>query len=367
MKFNRYLICALFLVLICCIGAASAADAGDDVVAADDTIDEAVSEAIDVSDEIDEEPLGVSEEPALSDGETGSDEGYVIYVGNNTQDGNGTYENPFKNFQLACDNVTSQEKVTLKIFAGEYDLGGSYYFDTNDLNIIGIDGKVTINSKFAINDDELMDQYFADGQILMGECFGLTSKVGTFSMENIIFDSSIRDTKNQNFASYMDDDDYMIYYFFEPFHFRGSTFQESSIPNWNLDISGVFKNCSFVTNTNVMLRAFEFNSTFINCRFEANEQLFRASLVNNTSHIFNYCSFNYELGRLASYYYWPFELRMDNCWFGQNKLPEYITNFASLTYNTTGLGPGWDPIANPIQKVSNYTVPISRYAIFNVT
>ena len=67
MKFNKYLICALFLVLICCIGAASAADA-DDAVAANDTIDEAVSEAVDVSDEIDEEPLGLSEEHALSDG-----------------------------------------------------------------------------------------------------------------------------------------------------------------------------------------------------------------------------------------------------------------------------------------------------------
>ena len=88
MKFNKYLICALFLVLICCIGAASAADS-DDVVAADDAIDEDVTEAVDVSDEIDEESLGVSEEPALSDGENnGSDlNEVVIYVGQNKQMG----------------------------------------------------------------------------------------------------------------------------------------------------------------------------------------------------------------------------------------------------------------------------------------
>ena len=94
MKFNKYLICALFLVLICCIGAASAAETVDDAVAANDTIDEAVTEAADVSDEIDEDSLGVSEEPALSEGgneETTPDE-ITIYVGQNTTDdgGNGS-------------------------------------------------------------------------------------------------------------------------------------------------------------------------------------------------------------------------------------------------------------------------------------
>ena len=149
MKFNKYLICALFLVLICCIGAASAAEA-EDVVAADDAIDEEVTEAVDVSDEVVDDSLGVSEEPALSDGEdTSSDEGYVIYVGHNnkTVNGNGSKENPFSNFQLACDDVKDgKNNVTINVYDGEYNIGSGLEFNVTNLHIRGLGDNVTIAS-----------------------------------------------------------------------------------------------------------------------------------------------------------------------------------------------------------------------------
>ena len=119
-----------------------------------------------------------------------SDEGYVIYVGQNTEDGNGTLENPFKNFTLACNNVTGQEKVTLKILSGEYYFGGMYYFNTTDLNVVGIGGKVIIKTQFT-------DTITKERQIKtpMGEGFGLISDTGKFSIENIIFNSTGRTYK----------------------------------------------------------------------------------------------------------------------------------------------------------------------------
>ena len=179
MKFNKYLICALFLVLICCIGAASAAEA-DDVVAADDAIDEAVSEAVDVSDEVVDDSLGVSEEPALSDGENnGSDlNEVVIYVGQNRTDdgGNGSYENPFSTFDLAQSNVNGEDKVIVNVFNGNYTIGSLLKFNTSNLFIQGIGDNVIIKNR-----------YSGSGYT---QAFGLVSDSANFTISNIIFDAS---------------------------------------------------------------------------------------------------------------------------------------------------------------------------------
>ena len=73
-----------------------------------------------------------------------------IYVGHNHDDngGNGSYENPFANLTLACQNVSGQDKVTINIFNGTYYLGSQLNFDTNNLTIKGINGEVIIKNLY---------------------------------------------------------------------------------------------------------------------------------------------------------------------------------------------------------------------------
>ena len=298
MKFNKYLICALFLVLICCIGAASAAEA-DDVVAVNDTIDEAVSEAVDVSDEVVDDSLGVSEEPALSDGEdTGSSE-KVIYVGtNSTIDGRGTEDDPYATLELACNNYNAGEQkdtVNVIINDGTYYIGSYLKFNTNNLNIIG-NGHVTIKNLY--NDK--------------GQSFGSNCN---FSMSNIIFNAS-------NFAStcsYSQDE------WFTPF-----------IGN-NADI--IFDNCTFADYCEVVDGLYNYilpvgvdwnageyvnlfendNIVFNSCQFVGSRGMCVANIEYPCKLIFNYCNFG---GKFSNEGFGIFKngatVIFDSCWLGHN-------------------------------------------------
>ena len=344
MKFNRYLICALFLVLICCIGAASAADAGDDVVAADDAIDEAVSEAIDVSDEIDEEPLGVSEEPALSDGETSSSSEKVIYVGQNrTLDGgNGSFDNPYRTFKLACDSITGEDKVTINVFAGTYYLGDGWEsdlssplkFNTNNLNIVG-------------NGSVIIKNYFNDNLALNAEAFSLYSSSAKFNFSNLIFDATSCE------VTVWADPDYDEYNYFMPFY--GET-----------DL-GIFENCSFIGFANTAgktISGLSYNSKFINCYFEGGS----SGLFDNTEFpeytsprridtftSFENCTFDINgiLIRAPTVQLPDWNISMKNVWLGQNNIPNWVHPRVF-----------WD-----LNEHYNYdfVIPINRYAVFNVT
>ena len=79
-----------------------------------------------------------------------SDEGYVVYVGCNvTSDGgNGSFNNPYNNFKMACSNVNGEDKVTLKVFNGTYKIGSVLRFNTTNLNVYGIGGTVIIENEF---------------------------------------------------------------------------------------------------------------------------------------------------------------------------------------------------------------------------
>ncbi|MDO5811349.1 MAG: hypothetical protein Q4Q37_09650, partial [Methanobrevibacter sp.] len=132
-KSSKILILAMFLVLIFCVGAASAAEI-------DNSTDDSVSVSEDAIGEVDEDTAlasvdEVNVDEKLMDGESGegsSDEGYVIYVGthNKTETGNGSYDNPFSTLKSACDNVSGQDKVTVKIFNGTYYMGSHLQFNT---------------------------------------------------------------------------------------------------------------------------------------------------------------------------------------------------------------------------------------------
>ena len=279
MKFNKYLICALFLVLICCIGAASAAETSADAVAADDAIDEAVSETVDVSDEIDEEPLGVSEEPALSDGETSSSSEKVIYVGTNgTGGGDGLPENPFTTLDSACNSVEEyKDKIIVNVYEGNYTIGSLLTFKTSNLHINGMNGKVIFKNLY---DDEVAKQSFA-----------LTGS-GNFTMSNIIIDASGYTQCNYDwwFAPIIGDDNTII---FNNCTFTGYDGDVSILADdWYLNNNKcIFNECKFIDFTNERYLSYGETSTF-----EFNYCVFSATFkegigIEETEAIFNKCWF----------------------------------------------------------------------------
>ena len=324
MKFNKYLICALFLVLICCIGAASAAEA-DDVVAANETIDEAVSEAVDVSDEVVDDSLGVSEEPALSDGEgTGSNE-KIIHVGqNNTDDGgNGSYDNPYENLTLACNNVNGEDTVIINIFNGTYYMGSELKFNVNNLIINGINGSIIIKNEFDDRDHK--------------EAFEVSSSLANVTMNNIIFDGSNR--VNQGISKN---------YFFTSFAGNANTV--------------TYTNCTFIGSSKFgLFGANEFNVNFINCifkNFDGNQQLFKVNYAKGDKYIyFESCVLVLGVQQLTRQISSTKNITLNNIWFGQNSLPDWI--HPSSTYATiSDTNPNWNP---------DYSIPVTRFAIFSVS
>lgn len=271
------------------------------------------------------------------------EENYIIYVGqNHTTDGDGSYDNPFANLTLACNNVTGQEKVTVRIFNGTYYMGSQLNFNTQNLNIEGINGEVIIKNLYDYT--PTYSDYFAHD--LYGEAFGLTSNSASFSISNIIFDASGR-TAPFVYNDYSSMGYGIFISYFLPFYGDAS--------------SGVFNNCSFIgiTGENGLIGS-EFNSTFINCLFDVHSNNHRVFMdkpfAKNTKHIFKYCIFNIpsdSLG-LATPIYLPCDILFDSVWFGQNSLPDFITPAKGFVIDNGAY-------------VEGYILPVLRYAIFNVT
>ena len=321
MKFNKYLICALFLVLICCIGAASAADS-DDVVAADDAIDEDVTEAVDVSDEIDEESLGVSEEPALSDGENnGSDlNEVVIYVGQNKTDGgNGSYDNPFSTFNLACDYANTQNKsqVTLNIYNGTYYLNSHLKFNTSNLVINGIGSPIIKN-------------FYKEENTVMA--FGLVSSSSKYIISNVVYDASDKLKDVTKFSLF---------------------YGESTC--------GEFNNCSFVSFNNeasaMIVPGGIYNVKFNNCYFYETQvnTIFSDALSQTTVIEFENCTFN--LPNCESLFTGRYEAQvtMTNCWLGKNTFPTFINPPSGYMYNKKG------------KWITTWKISVNGYAQFSIS
>ena len=289
--------------------------------------------------------------------ESDLDEGYVIYVGNHnkTETGNGSEDNPFSTLKYACDNVSGQEKVTVKIFNGTYYMGSYLQFNTNDLNIKGIDGTVVVTYLFDTDED-------GDH----GEAFGLTSTSANFTISNIIFDGYDRTSYDGFFDAedgYPDDPDAMGPYksFFLPFYGYANR--------------GTFNNCSFLFGSiNTRLTgASEFKSRFINCYFDVTNDwhlLFYGGQIRDDNAIvagykevtgegpqFEYCSFNLPtIQRLVDRIDLPYSISINNSWFGQNNIPSYVGPYGGgYVAKPTG---HWD---------FDWVVPINRYAIFSVS
>ena len=271
------------------------------------------------------------------------DNSKVIYVGHNnkTQIGEGTEDNPFPTFKYACDSVGVEDSVTIYVSEGVYYLGEGLepgdgnskisemlLFNTNNLNVIGI-GNVIIKN---YNTDEY-DGYLA-------EAFCLVSNSANFTMSNLIFDSTT------SFYPYDDENSPEYYNFFKPFHGKVNL--------------GIFNNCSFISSeaADSHISGGSCNLKFVNCYFEGFYGfLFDDITLNNPDHLFENCIFNMpdSFEFLTGLIYLPYNISMNNIWFGQNSIPSYLGPYT------------WAVAANP-DGVWNYEwfIPVSRYAIFNV-
>ena len=249
-----------------------------------------------------------------------SESSKVIYVGQNvTADGgNG-----------------GEDNVTINVFAGTYYLGEGLdeniktplrFNVTGNLNIVG-NGTVIIKNYF--NKDKSND----------AEAFSLTSGLANVTFSDIIFDASGRTI--ENFAV----EAAGRYQYFVPF------FGETNLATFN--------NCSFVRfSLPRALSGVGFNSKFVNCYFDAsgdkNSVRFVDAFTSNTNHVFEYCIVNFgDCIRLQTINL-PCNISFENVWFGQNTLPQYITPPAKYV-KLNG------------QQVQDYVIPVSRYAVFNVT
>ena len=230
----------------------------------------------------------------------------VIWVkGSNPENGNGSEDNPYKSFDLACDNINDKNNVTIKVYDGTYELGSILKFNCTNLHIQGIGDNVIIKNKYNVKGTAKVDG--------SKQAFGLTSLNGTFLMSNILVDASgWTQTNNVGLSNSKLRTYFHIFY------------------NELGDNEVIFKNCTFkqywrmlpitIYNGNVLHNN---KFSFIQCNFEYEKNLQRYAVffgpcLNVT---FRYCSFNLDsvsLDEKSENY------TFNSCWFGQNTLPNYF-------------------------------------------
>ena len=187
----RFFIISMLVMMICCVSAVSATDInGTDVVSDDIIVDEVANNIEDVENELtDVEGINLADDVNnldLNDFndnlEDGASDSLVIYVNQNQSgDGEGSYDNPFKDLDLACQNINGEDNVTIFISSGTYEMGDNLNFDVDNLNICGIGGEVVIKNKY---------NKASTGYDFKGEAFKLTSSSANLTVSNLTFDSS---------------------------------------------------------------------------------------------------------------------------------------------------------------------------------
>ncbi|WP_296878951.1 Ig-like domain repeat protein, partial [uncultured Methanobrevibacter sp.] len=363
MKFKNFLIIfALFMVLLCGVSAVSAAsdNAVDNLTTGmDDSISVSNGEnAVGVDNEnsalnAQENNNGISGQSQLDDinsinenNQLSAQNGEIltigtvktIYVGhtNTTAGGDGSKDNPFTTFKAACDDVNGEDNVTIYVFGGEYRLGdgmesGIYTpltFNTNNLNIVGLNGPVIIKN------------YFNTEKGGNAEAFSLTSSNANFTFSNLIFDYS---EITYNFYYNANKLPKTAYFF--PFYGGENNF-------------GIYNNCSFENMGSKALFRYSnlYNSKFISCYFEKSEGFLYFEISNNISVFFENCIFNTLDTTLSNTYTMPFNIiTLNNIWFGHN---EGITIFLVKTQRV---------FHEDGSLYNEYSFPVSRYAVFNKT
>ena len=323
---SKILILAIFLVFICCVSAASAAEndnvtaSGDelavDEVAADDVIDEQDTLA---SSEVDVDEKLAEDSPSE----------YVVWVGtNSTPGGQGTEDDPFSTLDSACGSISEyKENVTVNIYDGNYALGSELKFNTSNLHIKAVGNNVVIKNLLNTNSAK--------------QAFGLVeSDNGNFTMSNVIFDGSNwtqRNSKSYYFTPFVNGVNNFVR--FDNCTFRGFDGNVFLLPYSTKSMNNLnvyeFDNCKFVnyTNTASIGAAFGCNVTFVNCIFSVE---YTAGL-------------GMDLAKNVIF---------DSCWFGYNNFNDNRMFTSKSTF---------DGEIKPRQPMTNGLYKFTRYAIFDMS
>ena len=296
----------LLLSLIISIGFVSAADVNDTTT---DIVTQ--SSEIDLNDINEENTLEITPENQISS----QDDSRVIYIGQNktTDGGNGTLGNPFNSFELACNNLSGENKVEITVYNGTYYLDSDLKFNTSNLFINGI-GEVIIKN---LNNEN--------------GCYaslGLSSSSANFSFNNLIFDAS-----NSKYLS----------------------LQNSNKPHFHVFMGksnlGFFNNCSFINFSDAWMFSSPFNRKFNYCNFLGSyNHLGFIPLGNIIEMEFNYCTFSSRFDLGNSQIKIPSNITFNNVWFGQNDYLNYVK------YTGCDERGYW---------VHNCMFPVNMYAIFS--
>ncbi len=214
----------------------------------------------------------------------------VIYVGQNktTDGGNGTEDNPFKSFELACNNISGEKKVEINVYNGTYYLDSNLKFNTSNLIINGI-GEVIIKN--------LRNEAGAYAS------FGLTSSSANFTFSNLIFDGS-----NCKYIYGTSQDRY--FYVF----------------NGNADL-GILYNCTIKYYDEAIMFSSQFNRKFIRCNFlETYNYISSGRWYDGQIIDFEYCVIPNDvyLGNIPLIRNSYLNLTYNNVWFGSNRIDEYL-------------------------------------------
>ncbi len=225
-----------------------------------------------------------------------------IYVGENktTDGGNGSYDNPYGTLDLACKNVNGEEKTTINIFNGTYQLNSLLKFNTSNLVINGLGNNCTIK----------------------GNAFAFYSSSANFTFNNLIF-------KSKAFEGFANYGTYNYCTFVGSFNMQGDS-------RW--DCTGFH----------------HYNFKAINCIFKNFNQdcLFGQELSGSNFMYFENCIFlNPKLDKLAEIISSNKNITMNGVWFGENKIADYTKN---LLIN---LGSSWGGRRDiPIVKYAIFSV-----------
>ena len=272
----------ILLSSIIFIGFVSASDVND-------TTENIVTQSseIELTNINEENNLEISQDTQLSSQENNS---RVIYVGQNktTDGGNGTSQNPFNSFEMACNNLTGEEKVEINVYNGTYYLNSNLRFNTSNLFIKGM-GEVIIKN--------LRNEGGSYAS------FGLTSSSGNFTFSNLIFDGS-----NCIYINSVTQDRYF-------YVFKG---------NANL---GILYNCTFKNFNEAVMFSSQFDRKFIRCNFLdtknyiASDRWYDGQII-----YFEYCiiSNGIELGGISLTWGSRLNITYNNVWLGSNKVYEYL-------------------------------------------
>ena len=269
-----------------------------------------------------------------------------IYVGhsNTTDGGDGSKDNPFTTFKAARDSVDGEDTVNIYVYGGTYELAEGMskstdplIFNTNNLNIIGINGSVIIKNYFNEESDS-------------AEAFSLSSDSANFTFSNLIFDASgvthanIMETSypgglSKEMAEMMGIPPVNYINYFSPFYGENNT--------------GNFVNCSFI-DFNLAYVSFElkYYANFLNCYFESNQDTSIFYRISDIDICFDGCVFNFPKGyKLSTYFNNNCNVSLNNVWFGKNSVSFQIPGKTNFYPNS----------------VVSDVISVNNYAIFNVT